>query len=86
MNYTSIGRREIMCDCDDSPREFTMPFKQKRTPFKRCDECEKRKFSTNHYHVYDNGLNSYIPLLVCKWCMIEAKARQKLINARRKIK
>ena len=66
-------------------REFTIPFKREWTPFKKCDECEKRKFSTTLYHVYDNGLNSYIPLYVCKLCMIEAKARQKLINAERKL-
>ena len=66
-------------------REFTIPFKRKRTRFKRCEECEKRKFSTTLYHVFDNGLNSYIPLLVCRVCMIEAKARQKVINAERKL-
>ena len=65
--------------------KFTMPFWRKRTPFTRCEECEKRKFSTNFYHVFDNGLNSYIPLYVCRVCMIEAKARQKLINAERKL-
>ncbi len=74
-----------MCDCEDNPLEFTMPFKQKRTPFKRCDECEKRKFSTCLYHVFDNGLNYYKALYVCRVCMIEAKARQKLINAEEKL-
>ncbi len=65
--------------------EFTIPFKQKRTRFKRCDECEKRKFSTCYYHVFDNGLNYYKGLFVCKLCTIEAKARQKLINAEEKL-
>ncbi len=64
--------------------EFTIPFKQKRTPFKKCDECEKRKFSTNLYRVFDNGLNYYRAFSVCKLCMIEARARQKLINAEEK--
>ncbi len=68
-----------------SELEFTIPFKQKRTPFKRCDECGRRKFTTSHYHVFDNGLNYYKALSVCKLCTIEAKARQKLINAEEKL-
>lgn len=65
--------------------ELTIPFKQKRTPFKKCLECNKRKFSTCFYHVFDNGLNYYKWIWVCKLCMIEARARQKLINAERKL-
>ena len=67
-----------MSDADFEELEFTIPFKQKRTRFKRCDECGKRKFSTCYYHVYDTGLNSYKELWVCRVCMIEAKARARL--------
>lgn len=49
--------------------------KVKRKPFKKCDECEKRKLSTILYNVNDSGLISYVILLVCKKCMKEAKER-----------
>ena len=57
--------------------EFTIPFKQKWTPFKQCDECDKRKLSTCFYEVHDQGLNSHIDMWVCKKCMKEAKERVK---------
>lgn len=55
--------------------EFTVPFKVKRKRFRICEECEKRKFSTTLYNVYDNGLISYKEYYVCKKCMKEAKER-----------
>ena len=60
---------------DDNELEFTIPFKQKKTRFKRCDECDKRKYSTCYYHVHDTGLNCYKEFWVCKKCMKEAKER-----------
>ena len=70
---------------EENELEFGVTFKQKRTPFKRCDECEKRKLSTVYYHVYDTGLNSYIKYWVCKLCMIEAKARARLERAEKDV-
>ena len=55
--------------------DFCIPFKIKRIPFKKCDECEKRKLSTCFYEVHDQGLNSHIDLHVCRKCLKEAKER-----------
>ncbi len=46
--------------------------KIRRKPFKKCEECEKRKLSTTLYEVNDCGLNSYVHYLVCRKCMKEA--------------
>jgi len=62
---------------DEDELEFGVTFKQKWTPFKRCDECEKRKLSTVYYHVYDTGLNCYKEIWCCKKCYKEAQERVK---------
>ena len=62
---------------DENELEFGVVFKQKRTPFKRCDECGKIKFSTVYYHVHDTGLNCYKEIWACKKCTKEARERAK---------
>ena len=57
--------------------DFCIPFKQKWTPFKRCDECGKRKLSTCFYEVDNQGLTHHIDVWCCKKCMKEAKERVK---------
>lgn len=54
---------------------FTVPMKVKRTIFKKCDECKKRKLSNTFYEVHDQGLMTHIDMYVCKKCMKEAKER-----------
>ena len=63
--------------CEANEWEFTIPMKIKWIPFKKCDECNKRKLSTTFYEVNDTGLNAHIDLNVCKKCMKEAKERVK---------
>jgi len=57
--------------------EFTIPMKEKWTPFKRCEECKERKLSTTLYKVHDAGLISYVKYYVCRKCMKEARLRVK---------
>ena len=60
--------------------EYTIPFKRKRIPFRKCEECEKRKFSTTFYEVDTVNLMSHIDYNVCRKCMKEAKERAKEEN------
>ena len=60
--------------------EFTMSFRIKWTPFKRCDECYKRKITSSLYEIHDNGLNAHIDAFVCLKCTREAKKRAKSKN------
>lgn len=56
--------------------EYTIPLKNKWTPFKQCEECKKKKLSTTLYNVYDNGLNDIcVEIYCCKKCMKEAEIR-----------
>lgn len=53
--------------------EFCIPMKVKWTPFKICEECNKKKLTTSFYEVHDAGLNAHIDYYVCNKCMKEAK-------------
>lgn len=52
--------------------EFTIPMKVNFTPFKRCEECSKKKLNVSFYQIHDNGLNEYIEAHICKKCLREA--------------
>jgi len=57
--------------------EFTIPFRMKWKPFKRCEECGKKKLTTFLYEVSDAALIWYVEYYVCNKCMREAKKRCK---------
>jgi len=61
----------------DYNKEFTIPFYIRWTPFKRCEECKKRKITTCLYEISDTGLIYYVEYYICRKCMKEAKARVK---------
>jgi len=58
-------------------REFTIPFRVKGKPFRKCEECHKRKINVALYTVHDTGLNSHIKAFICVKCLEEAKQRCK---------
>ena len=49
--------------------QFTIPFKIGLKPFRKCEECHKRKLTTSFYEIHDNGLNSYITAFICRKCI-----------------
>jgi len=58
-----------------SSDEYSIIFKRKWLPFRRCEECKKRKLTTKLYDVDSVSLMSHIEYNVCNKCIKKAMQR-----------